>query len=422
MMFNNVKEAIYWIEHIKRKDKRINLDRMKSLLALIGNPERSYKTIHIAGTNGKGATCEMASSILIEKGYKVGRFVSPYILRFNERIVINHEEIPDEKLLCLANFLYPIVECFNKNNNDIIPFFEVVTALGFLYFKEEDVDIACIECGLGGLLDATNVINANCSIIPSIGYDHMKTLGDKLSDIAYHKLGIVKKGNHLITGVDKSLYNQFDEHCMKVGATIEKISKDDLKIESTFQYTKFNLYGHEYKVNLIGKFEALNCALAIEAAKYIDNSITDDVINKALSNIFWPGRLEIVSKKPLIILDGGHNISAINVVVDSLKDLDKEKKYTILYTALSDKESDKVINKLKEIAKEFVITTLDDPRAKDPHILMEEVGNIKKTLILNEFEAYNYIKENLDDNDNLLIIGSLHFVSSLRPYIINNIK
>ena len=420
-MFTNVKEAINWIENIKRKDKRTDLSRITNLLNILGNPENSFKKIHIAGTNGKGATTEITSAILIEKGYKVGRFVSPYILRFNERIVVNKKEISDEALLRLANYLYPIVEKYNNDHDDIVPFFEVVTVLGFLYFKEENVDIACIECGLGGLLDATNVINAECSIIPSVGYDHMKTLGNTLEEIAYHKLGIVKNNNHLISAVDKSLYNQFKTYCDKKNATFTYIDPNSIKVESNLSYTKFIYNGETYTLNLIGKFEAINASLAIEAAKYIDPSIDSKIINKTLSNIFWPGRLEIINQKPLIILDGGHNISAINTVVDSLKEIN-DNKYIVLYTALSDKESDKVINKLKDIANKFVITSLNDPRAKDPNILMDEVGEFSKELIIDEFEAFDSIYNNLKNDDNLLIIGSLHFVSSLRNYILNKLN
>lgn len=417
-MFNSVEEAIYWIEHIKRKDKRINLNRMNSLLKILGNPEKSYKKIHIAGTNGKGATTEMTSSILIEQGYKVGRFVSPYILKFNERIVVNKKEISDKDLLELSNYLFPIVEKYNKENDDIIPFFEVVTALGFLYFKKMKVDIACIECGLGGLLDATNVINADCSIIASIGYDHMKTLGNTIEEIAYHKLGIVKNNNHLVIQCDKSLLNQVKKHCEDVNATLDYLDKNSIKIKSNLEYTEFIYDNYKFRINLIGNFEAYNAILAIKAAKYIDNTISNETINRALSNIFWPGRLEIISKKPLIILDGGHNISAIEEVVDSLKKIN-DNKYIILYTALSDKESKKVLDKLDEIAEEFVITTIDDPRAKDPIELLNEVENKNKRLVLNEFEAYDSIIQNIDKNKNVLIIGSLHFVSSLRDYILN---
>ena len=418
-MFNDVVDAIYWIEHIKRKDKRENLNRMRKFLSLLNNPQKDYKTIHIAGTNGKGATCQIASSILINAGHTVGRFVSPYVLRFNERIVVNNEEISDSDLLRLTNLIYPVVEKYNIEHNDIIPFFEVVTALGFLYFKEKNCDIACIECGLGGDLDATNIIDSKVCVIPSIGYDHMKTLGNTLEEIAIHKLGIVKKGAHLICGVDKSLYNLFDNYTTRVGATLTKINSSDLNTQINLDYTKFNYKGIEYKTNLIGSFEALNSALAIEAATTIDSNIDINIIKKTLLNIFWPGRMEVISKNPLIFLDGGHNISAIEKVVETIKLLKLNKNITVLYTALSDKESDKVIKKLEEVASSFVITTLNDPRAKDPNVLLSEVSIKNKEIILNPIEALNKSVNNLSNNDCLLIIGSLHFVSILRNNLIN---
>ncbi len=416
-MFKSASEAIMWIENIKRKNPRENLNRMKEFMSLIGNPEKAYKTIHIAGTNGKGATCEICASILQNKGYKVGRFVSPYILRFNERIVVNHKEISDEDLLRLTNYLYPIVNKYNETKGDIIPFFEVVCALGFLYFKEQNCDICVIEAGLGGRLDATNIIDSSLCIIPSIGYDHMKTLGNTLEDISSHKLGIVKKGAHLITGVTNNLYEYFNNYIKNINASVTFINKDNLSIETSLLGTNFIYNNTKYFTNLIGEFEALNAALAIEACKCIDFAIDDDLINNTINHIFWPGRMELISTSPLIILDGGHNISAIEEVVNSIKKLNIDKKITVLYTSLHDKDSTSVIKKLEEIASSFVITKINDLRAEDPYVLYDKVSISDKKVIENEFEAYDSIVKNIKNNEMLLIIGSLHFVSSLRSYI-----
>jgi dihydrofolate synthase/folylpolyglutamate synthase len=417
-VFNSAKEAIYWIEHIKRKEKRKDLSRIKYILNELSNPQLKYKTIHIAGTNGKGATACMLTNILLNEGYKVGRFVSPYILHFNERIVVNNNEIDDETLLRITNQIYPLIQKYNEKFDDVVPFFEVVTIIGFLYFCEQKVDYAVIECGLGGRLDATNCIESCVSIIPSIGYDHMKVLGDTLEEIAYHKLGIVKNNSHLITGVCDELHQLFIDYTKECNSTIEFINYHDLDIKSTFDNTTFKLDNSIYKTNLIGSFEALNAALAIKCAKYLIN-ISDDSINKALSNIFWPGRLEILSKNPLLIMDGGHNISAIDVVVDSLNKIDSTKKYNIIYTGLSDKETDKVIAKLETIAKRFIITKIDDPRCQDIDILYNQVKMSDKIKIDNEFEALDYA---LSLKSDTLIIGSLHFVSSLRNYALSKMK
>jgi dihydrofolate synthase/folylpolyglutamate synthase len=415
-VFNNVEDAIYWIEHIKRKEKRTSLDRMSKLLNILGNPQNDYKKIHIAGTNGKGATCEITTSILIEEGYSVGRFVSPYILKFNERIVVNHKEISDDELLNLVNYIYPIIIKYNNDNDDIVPFFEVVTLIGFLYFKNKKVDYAVIECGLGGKLDATNVINPVLSIIPSVGFDHMKVLGDTLYDIAEHKLGILKNNSHLITGVSEELYDLFKKDAYSKNSTVEFIKENNLKAICTFEGTSFELDQVKYHTNLLGTFEALNASLAIKACQYISNP-TKEEIDKALNNIFWPGRLELVSNNPLTILDGGHNISAINEVVKAIKAIDKSLKFTVIYTGLSDKETDKVIKKLEDIADRFIITTIDDPRAKDPQVLFDEVSINQKILINDEYNAYLKAKEY---NKPILIVGSLHFVSSLRNFVLNN--
>jgi dihydrofolate synthase/folylpolyglutamate synthase len=389
---------------------------MSKLLNILGNPPNDYKKIHIAGTNGKGATCEITTSILIEEGYSVGRFVSPYILKFNERIVVNHKEISDDELLNLVNYIYPIIIKYNNDNDDIVPFFEVVTLIGFLYFKNKKVDYAVIECGLGGKLDATNVINPVLSIIPSVGFDHMKVLGDTLYDIAEHKLGILKNNSHLITGVSEELYDLFKKDANSKNSTVEFIKENNLKAICTFEGTSFELDQVKYHTNLLGTFEALNASLAIKACQYISNP-TKEEIDKALNNIFWPGRLELVSNNPLTILDGGHNISAINEVVKAIKAIDKSLKFTVIYTGLSDKETDKVIKKLEDIADRFIITTIDDPRAKDPQVLFDEVSINQKILINDEYNAYLKAKEY---NKPILIVGSLHFVSSLRNFVLNN--
>ncbi len=416
-MFNDVLEAIDWIEHIKRKEKRKDLSRIKNLLNILGNPQQSYKKIHIAGTNGKGATCEMITSILHTKGYNVGRFVSPYILKFNERIEVNGTEISDSDLLDIVNYLYPIIEEYNEHENDIVPFFEVVTIIGFIYFKMKKVDIAVIECGLGGKLDATNVINADASVITSIGYDHMNVLGNTLEEIATNKLGIVKEGNHLFANVSNDLRSLFTNYVNNVNASVEFIDLDEDKLDTTLTSTKFSLDNTIYHTNLLGKFEAYNAALAIKVSKFIDNTITDIEINSALKNIFWPGRLEVVSEKPFVIIDGAHNVSAAKTLVDSLIDIENIK-YNVLYTGLADKDTKGVIKELERIAKRIVITKIDDSRASDTNKLMEEVS-IEKISFENEFEAFDYA---VSLNEPLLIVGSLHFVSSLRPYIINKFK
>ncbi len=416
-MFNDVLEAIDWIEHIKRKEKRKDLSRIRNLLNILGNPQNSYKKIHIAGTNGKGATCEMITSILHAKGYNVGRFVSPYILKFNERIEVNGTEISDSDLLDIVNYLYPIIEEYNEHENDIVPFFEVVTLIGFIYFKLKKVDIAVIECGLGGKLDATNVINADASVITSIGYDHMNVLGNTLEEIATNKLGIVKEGNHLFANVSNDLRPLFTNYVNNVDASVEFIDLDEDKLDTTLTSTKFSLDNTIYQTNLLGKFEAYNAALAIKVSKFIDSTITDIEINKALKNIFWPGRLEVVSEKPLVIIDGAHNVSAAKTLVDSLIDIE-DIKYNVLYTGLADKDTKGVIKELERIAKRIVITKIDDSRASDTNKLMEEVS-IEKISFESEFEAFDYA---VSLNEPLLIVGSLHFVSSLRPYIINKFK
>lgn len=245
----------------------------------------------------------------------------------------------------------------------------------------------------------------------------MKTLGNTLEEISNHKLGIVKEGAQLITGVTPCLYDYFNDYVKSVNASVTFINKDTLNIKTSLLGTSFRYKNVDYFTNLVGDFEALNASLAIEACKCIDNTIDDKLINDTINHIFWPGRMELISTNPLIILDGGHNISAINEVVESIKKLVTDKKIIILYTSLFDKDSTSVIKKLEEIASSFVITKIEDTRAEDPYVLYDKVSINNKKVIENEFVAYDTIIKNLKSDEMLLIIGSLHFVSSLRNYI-----
>nr|HPJ24136.1 Mur ligase family protein [Bacillota bacterium] len=210
-MFKDFETTKNWIENIKRFGSKLDLSRMTKVLARLGNPEKAYKTIHVAGTNGKGSTASYIKNILVEAGFKVGIYISPYIVKFNERIAIGDTYISDEAVMLYANQLLPIWDEFN-DINDTITFFEVLTIICFLYFKDQAVDYGVIEVGLGGTLDATNVIMPEVSVITNISYDHMNVLGNTLESIAMNKLGIVKEGVPLVTSVEnKDLYPLFLE-------------------------------------------------------------------------------------------------------------------------------------------------------------------------------------------------------------------
>lgn len=413
-MFYTEEECINYIENIKRKDKRHDLNRIKECLFRLGNPEKSFKSIHIAGTNGKGATCYMISKLLLKKGYNVGRFTSPYIVKFNERIVVNDKYIDSDSLIKITNKVKDVTDKYNNEFDDVVPFFEVVTLIGFLYFKEMNCDYCVIECGLGGLLDATNCIDSKIQVITSIGYDHMKTLGETLPEIAYQKLGIVKRGSTLISSVGNDLIKDFERKCLVTGSKLVNITYSDILIKSSINGSYFQFEGGEYFIPLVGKFEVLNACLAIKATREVV-SISDIEINEVFKTLKWPGRFEVIKKRPNIILDGAHNISAAEALVSSYKNIISDKAY-IIYTGLLDKETSKVLTKLEEIANKIYITSIPDLRAKDPNLIKSEVDFKNLEVIDDYIECLDKVISNLNESDTLLITGSLHFISLVRKY------
>lgn len=413
-MFSTVEEAIYYIEHIQRTNKRTNLNRMKKCAEILGNPQNQFKIIHIAGTNGKGSTACYIKSILMKKGYRVGFFVSPYIISFNERIQINDFYIENAKILEYTNKLKLLSEQIYNEDGEVITFFEMITLMGLLYFAEQGIEVAVIECGLGGLLDATNFVNADISVITNIGYDHMKTLGNTLSEIAANKLGIVKKNSVLFTAVEPPLHPQFQKYCALQNAKCYFTYSPMVHFKQN-NTLDFEYDGICYKLPLLGKFQIQNAILALKVALCFDSTIDSKTIQAGFSAAIWPARMEVISTKPFVILDGGHNISAIEAVVDSLKEY-RNKKIKIVYTALADKDYPSILKVLDLIASKYYFTTIEDSRGVDTSVFETKVEHS----CFNDFrlamdEAYKEYRE----NDLILIIGSLHFASAVRKFLLS---
>lgn len=414
-MFNTIDEALDWLYNQKKLSKRENLDRIKTCAAELSiNP--AYKIIHIAGTNGKGSTASYIKNILKNTGKHIGFFVSPFVVCFNERIQINDRYISNAEIMHYTNLLYEYSKNYYDKYNDVIPFFELTLLMALLYFKDRNIDIAVIECGVGGLLDATNFLKTDLAIITNIGYDHMNTLGNTLDEIANHKLGILKDNMTLLTTVDESLKSKFKEYAKnknsKVIFTDEYVSNINLKDKTYFKYK-----GAEFSSSLIAKYQAYNASLAIEAAKIIEPTIPDDLINYGLNTVKWPGRMEILSKEPRIILDGAHNIHGISALVDTLKDY-KYSKIKIVFSALNDKAFDKMLNSLDEVASEYYFTSMIDLRATDPIEFTKYT--IKPFKLINDYKnAIDTAIAELLDDEVLLITGSLHFISMVREYYYN---
>ena len=415
-MFNTITEVYDWLFNQKKLNKRENLDRIKKCVELL-DIKTNYKIIHIAGTNGKGSTASYIKNILKLTNKHIGFFISPFVISFNERIQINDRYISNAEIMHYANKIYKFSSSYYKEYNDIIPFFELTLLMALMYFQDRDIDIAIIECGMGGLLDATNFINPDISIITNIGFEHMNSLGNTKEEIALHKLGIIKPNKPVLTTVDDELKNMFLEYANKLNSNITFVDQyvSDIKVSDM---TYFKYKGINYQSSLLAKYQAYNASLAIEAVKYIDDKITDDIINIGLSTNKWPGRMEIISKKPFIMIDGAHNIHGIEALVDSLNDNNFNKKIKIMFSALADKEFNKMINHLDKITDYYYFTTINDARATN--VMEFSKYTSKNYSLFNDYkEAINKAKSELKGDEMLIITGSLHFISLVREYLIN---
>lgn len=408
-MFTNLQEVLSYIE--QKTNFQLGIRRVNSFLdkALI-----TYNTldfIHIGGTNGKGSCSYYLSNILIENGYKTGLFSSPSIDVHNDRIRVNNTYISDEDIINFVNKYYDLIELTE------LTMFEIDVVMALEYFVNMNVDIVVMEVGMGGLYDGTNIINPLVSVITNIGLDHMTYLGDTYKEIAYNKAGIIKENIPVVCGV-----TQEDALNVIKGVALEKNSNiimvNNYSISNydpiTFNYLEYNNITLKTKA----KYQIINSCLVLEVInlliKQYDYKIEIDSIFKVFSTITWPGRFEIVLDKPMILIDGAHNIEGINALIDSLN-VFSDKKISVLFSALIDKNTDDMVKLLLDNVNEVILCEFDFYRAKRVEDLNKNF-NIETTSDYRRF-IDNYCNNN--DIDNILVItGSLYFISDIRKYIL----
>lgn len=408
MKFNDIQSFIDYTTNRMNKG-RFSLDHFKALLESLGNPQHQLKTVHIAGTNGKGSTTNYLRAILQASGLRVGTFTSPHLEVHNDRIRINDVYISDEQLLYYGNRFAEVIE---ENN---LSMFEIDTLIAIHFFLDQDVDIALFEVGLGGRLDATNVIMPLVSLITTIGFDHMDILGDTLALISMEKAGIVKEGVPLYTSEDKpECLDVFKQICIERNAkfnTIKEAQNIELKHGITFSYDQLLIH-----LNTSALYQVKNASLAIEGARYLSNyfEINDDDIINGLKDTQWKGRFELVSTNPHIIIDGAHNTHGVSALVESARYLPKP--LVIVFSALRDKETDAMLDDLLSIADEVIVTEFEFYRAASLEMLRH--GNV--LAIQDNHEA---IEKGiaLSLNGTCLITGSLYFISQVRQTILPEI-
>ena len=416
-MFKEVKDAILWVEKQTKFKPKTDLTRMKKAYDMLNIDLTHIKKIHVAGTNGKGTTLEFIMRLLRVNNQKVGAFRSPYVQTFNERISIGKEYISDDALLEYINEIYRFNEVFSQKHKEHLSFFELLTLMAFKYFYDQKVDFMVIEVGLGGLLDATNIINYDISVITSIGYDHMHILGDTLESIAKNKLGIVKKGNHLITIEDENIKQQFIDHCMQVGASYTFVKP--LKIVQSdpllLKYNQSDIF-----VSAKGIYNAKNAALAIEVVNCFYPNMTLNQVRLAFRYSKVIGRFMSIS--PNLYVDGAHNVSAMKALVEHLKAIKDGRTIKIIFSALADKDINGMLDLLEEVSNNICITSFPDPRFKSLK------SYVRPGMIYNEdglSAIHNYYKQR-DVNELVVITGSFHFIGYMmrtyKEYLLKKFK
>lgn len=435
-MFNTYEQAIDWIHARLRLGIKPGLSRMEWMLARLEHPERRIKTIHVGGTNGKGSTVTFLRSILQTAGYRVGTFTSPYFEQFNERISINGQPISDQELVELTNAIKPLADELDLTELGGPTEFEVITAMSLYYFAEmSPVDVVIYEVGLGGRFDSTNVIHPLLSIITSIGLDHTAILGDTYEQIAFEKAGIIKNGVSVITGVKQPealdvirtkaieskspMYHLGDEFTTSLRESLER--GEEFSFSSMFGQLQ-NL-----KTSMIGSYQVDNAACAVMASQVLVNyysfMIEEGHIREGLLQAYWPGRLEVLSENPLVLIDGAHNEEGINALASEINSRFADKKISILFAALKDKKLDRMIATLEEAADQLTFTTFDFPRAASAEELMDVGSNKGNNNLAVDYQDFLSVKINeLNEDEILIVTGSLYFLSEAKPFIVNLLK
>ena len=426
-------EAMEYIASTSRFGMNFGLDRVKAMLSHLGNPQNDFKCIHIAGTNGKGSTTAMISSILKEEGYTIGMYTSPYLEEFEERIQVNGVNIPKEKLASLVTEIKDIIESVIADGFDDPTQFEIITTLMFLYFSREKIDYAVIEVGLGGRLDATNVIdNPLISVIASISKDHMNILGNTIKEIAFEKCGIIKNTSVISYPQVSEAMEVIEEVCMKRGVTLIKTNLGDIKEvvsnkERNTQIITYNLNGREVEVEhtLLGDHQVKNTLVAInvidEFSKKV-RKISDDTIKNGLSKAKWIGRMEVMKKTPLVVIDGAHNLDGINSLKNSVSKYFNYKNIILALGILGDKEVEKMVSDISEISKFIILTEPHNDRAKSIDEMGEYLEKLEKPYekILDYEKAYKKALEIAGKDDLILVCGSLYMIGDMRTVIKNS--
>ncbi len=409
------KEALEYIHSVTWLGSRPGLSRIEKLCSLIGDPQNELSFIHVAGTNGKGSTTSMLSEILKCAGMKVGAFTSPYVFRFNERMAVNGEPISDKMLADIIEYIRPFADSMSDSPTE----FELITAVGFEFFKRMNCDIVILEAGLGGRLDSTNIISSSkLSIITGIALDHTEILGDTTEKIAAEKAGIIKKDCPILIGnCDEGARNVIKEKAKEMNSMVYEVDYEritELKMSLDGSVFSFRGYEDPVEISLAGRYQPRNASVAITASEIL--GIDKVSILSGLSKAKWPARFEVLRRSPAVIFDGSHNPEGIRATVDTVKALFSGK-VNILTGVMADKEYTVMCKAIAEISDKVYCTKPENPRALDSEKYAQCCRNFgcDAVGISNAAEAVKAAyTDSKKRNVPLLVMGSLYLYSQFR--------
>lgn len=398
----------------------LRLDRMSQALALFNHPENQFPSLHIAGTNGKGSTAALLHNILRQAGYRTALYTSPHLESFTERIRIGQEEIAQAEVVSLADEIWQRTAAANLP----LTFFEFITVMAFVYFARNRVDVAVIEVGLGGRLDATNLITPLVSLITTISKDHEAYLGPDELSIAREKGGIIKPNIPVVCGrmsepvvkLLREIAQTVDSPAYFLGTAFSFL----LKNARLFDYIGIKQNLSDLAVALRGRHQLANAALALAALELVSKHfpVSEAALRRGLETVRWPGRLEVMSERPLVILDGAHNPEGVHALADELLGLRQGRKIRLLFATMADKEWQLMLATLAKLADEMIFTRVAMERSADPELLAKTIPiPVPNRVIQDSQTALAALLDSAQPDDIVVVAGSLYLLGEVRPLL-----
>ena len=421
----NYEEALLYIHSINWTFCKPGLERITALCEKLGDPQKQVKFIHVAGTNGKGSICAMLSSILTKAGYKTGLYTSPYIKHFNERMMIDGEMISEKELSALTEYIRPIADAMEDKPTE----FELITAIAFLYFARHNCDLVVLECGLGGRLDSTNIIeDPALSVITGVALDHVSILGDTTEKIAMEKSGIIKNGCPVVYGNnshDADAYRVIRLVAAEKNAPLTVTDEGMLQnVRHSVNETLFDFGGEcDYRLKLLGVYQPYNAATVLTAVSVLRHSgyqIHERAVREGLRTVYWPARFERLSDDPIVIYDGGHNPQGIDVAKRSIKTYFGDERILLLTGVMGDKDYSCMVKELAPLSQHVYTVTPNNPRSLSAFELAEVYRSYGVDATPFESVA-NAVKTAMEDARHqkrpLFILGSLYLYCEVYPLV-----